>query len=235
MQKNWLACLAAVAVAGMAGLQAERQEKPKVQVQIPDPGVPQIMTMEGKFVRAAYNNEAYVIIGYQVANRSIGEEYMMIDIGTTVLDGVPAYVLKRDKIAVTAPDNTTIPLLNHEEYRSVNLSALDARAKVQRDSINYFPPMASQACRIGFFAELGSPARMWDEVELSNRRACAGRLFFKVPGGIKHGQYWLNVQFEKTLLRVPFKILTADEEKLLGKNYGDIRKQVQEAFKPKKK
>ena len=235
MQRNWLAFIAAVALAGLAGLQAERQEKPKVQVQIPDPGVPQVMTMEGKFVRAAYNNEAYVIIGYQVANRSIGEEYMMIDLGTTVLDNTPAYKLTRDKIAVTAPDNTTIPLLSEPEYRKVNLSALDARAKVQRDSINYFPPMASQACRVGFFAELGSPARMWDEVELSNRRACLGRLFFKIPGGIKHGQYFLNVQFEKSLLRVPFRILTEDEEKTLGKNYGDIRKQVQEAFKPKKK
>ena len=76
-----MAFVAAVAVAGMAVVTAQAQEKPKVQVQIPDPGVPQAMTMEGKFVRAAYNNEGYVIIGYQVANRSIGEEYMMIDLG----------------------------------------------------------------------------------------------------------------------------------------------------------
>jgi len=34
---------------------------------------------------------------------------------------------------------------------------------------------------------------------------------------------------------VPFRILTQDEEKLLSKNYSDIRKQVKEAFKPKKK
>jgi hypothetical protein len=33
---------------------------------------------------------------------------------------------------------------------------------------------------------------------------------------------------------VPFRVLTKDEEKLLSKNYGDIRKQVQEAFKKKK-
>jgi hypothetical protein len=32
-------------------------------VQIPNPGVPQIMTLEGKFVRVAYNNEGYVILG----------------------------------------------------------------------------------------------------------------------------------------------------------------------------
>ena len=36
----------------------------------PQPRVPQIITMEGKFVRAAYNNEACVILGYQVARVS---------------------------------------------------------------------------------------------------------------------------------------------------------------------
>jgi hypothetical protein len=75
----------------------------------------------------------------------------------------------------------------------------------------------------------------WDQVELSNRRACLGRLFFKVPGGIAYGQHWLNVKFENSTLRVPFRILTKDEEKLLNKNYKSIKKQVDEAFKPKKK
>jgi hypothetical protein len=75
----------------------------------------------------------------------------------------------------------------------------------------------------------------YDQVDLSYQRACIGRLFFRVPGGITYGQHWLNVKFEKSVIRVPFRILTADEEKLLSKNYKDIRKQVQEAFKPKKK
>ena len=51
------------------------------------------------------------------------------------------------------------------------------------------------------------------------------------PGGIKYGQHWLNVKFEKSLVRVPFRILTEEEEKLLSKNYKDISKQVEEAFK----
>jgi hypothetical protein len=75
----------------------------------------------------------------------------------------------------------------------------------------------------------------WDTVAVNNRRACVGRLFFEIPGGIVHGQYFLNVQFAQTLIRVPFRILTDDEEKLLSKNYGDIRKQVKEAFSPPKK
>ena len=79
--------LLGVALAPPAAAQA--QEPPKVQ--IPQPGVPEIMTMEGKFVRAAYNNEGYVILGYQVANRSVGEEWMLLEVGMTVRDEMPDY------------------------------------------------------------------------------------------------------------------------------------------------
>ena len=115
----------------------------------------------------------------------------------------------------------------------MNLSALEQREKVQRDSINYFPPNAHQACRIGFFAELDSRALAWDKVELNDQRACLGRLYFHVPGGVAYGQHWLNVKFEKSLVRVPFRIFTKEEDKLLDKNYKDIKKQVDEAFKKK--
>ena len=39
--------------------------------------------------------------------------------------------------------------------------------------------------------------------------------------------------FEKSLVKVPFRILTKDEEKLLSKNYNDIKKQVDAAFRKK--
>ena len=208
------------------------QEPPKVQ--IPQPGVPQIMTMEGKFVRAAYNNEGYVILGYQLANRSIGEEWMLLEVGMTVLDRVSDYTLTRDALSLETPDGKTLPLPSVPEHRAGDTRALQNRERVQRDSINYFPPSASQACRIGFFADLDSRAMPYDEVELSSRRACLGRLYFHVPGGIAYGQHWLNVKFEKSLVRVPFRILTSDEEKLLSKNYKSISKQVKDAFrKPK--
>jgi hypothetical protein len=231
MQRSWLPIAGALAIAATAVVAA--QEKPKIQ--IPNAGVPEIMTMEGKFVRVAYNGEGYAVLGYQVANRSLGDEFMMIDLGTTVRDGVPAYKLTRDKLELTLPDGKNVPMLTMEEYRKADLRAVEQRARVQRDSINYFPPSATQACRIGFFAEPNSPAMAWDEVELSNRRGCLGRLFFKVPGGIKYGQYFLNVKFAQSLIRVPFRILTEEEERTLSKNYKDIRKQVQDAFKPAKK
>jgi hypothetical protein len=205
------------------------------QIQIPNPGVPQAMTIEGSFVRGAYNNEAYAILGYRLANMSQGEEWMLLEFGTTVLDNTPEYALKREHLSLETPDGKTLPLPTVEEYRAAGLQGLINREKVVRDSINYFPPMASQACRIGFFADLNQRALPWDQVELSNRRACLGRLFFKVPGGITQGQHWLNVKYANSMLRVPFRILTKDEEKMLNKNFKSIKKQVDEAFRPKKK
>jgi hypothetical protein len=222
-----LAALCAGTVAVLA------QDKPVVQM--PKPGVPEIMTLQANFVRAAYNNEGYVILGYQLANRSIGEEWMLLEVGLTVLDNTPAYDMKRDALSLETPDGKTLPLPTIAEYRQADTRALQSRERVQRDSINYFPPRAHQACRLGFFADTDAPAMAWDEVELSNSRACIGRLYFKIPGGISYGQHWLNVKFEKSVVRVPFRILTKDEEKLLSKNYRSIKKQIDDAFKKKNK
>jgi hypothetical protein len=217
--------------APVAAVEAQTQEPPKVQ--IPEPGVPQIMTMEGKFVRAAYNNEGYVILGYQLANRSIGEEWMLLEVGMTVLERVPDYTLTREALSLETPDGKTLPLPTVEEHRKADTRALQQRERVQRDSINYFPPTAHQACALTFFRDLDARGLPRDEAELSSSRACLGRLYFHVPGGITYGQHWLNVKFEKSVVRVPFRILTQEEEKLLSKNYKDISKQVEDAFKKK--
>jgi hypothetical protein len=227
----------AVAVVGVISLcplhvKGHAQEKPVVQ--IPQPGVPQIMTLEGKFVRAAYNNEGYVILGYQASNRSVGEEWMLLEVGMTVLDKTPEYRMTRDALSLETPDGKTLPLPSIIEQREGNPRAIMQRANVQRDSINYFPSSAYRACGIGFFPDLGSRALPQDVVDLSSDRACVGRLYFKIPGGIAYGQHWLNVKLQKSLVRVPFRILTEDEEKLLSKNYKSIEKQVKDAFKPKK-
>ena len=80
--------LAALAIP-MTPAGVQTQDKPAVQ--LPKPGVAEIMTLEGKFVRAVYNNEGYVILGYELVNRSIGEEWVLLEVGMTVLDRTPAY------------------------------------------------------------------------------------------------------------------------------------------------
>jgi hypothetical protein len=234
MRRSILILTALALVAGsVPATSVHAQDAPKVA--IPDPGVPQVMTMEGRYVRAAYNNEAYAIIGYRLANLSVGEEWILLEVGLALRENTKDYTLKREHVSLDVPGGTKIPLPGIEEYRKANLSALKTRERVQRDSINYFPPNAYQACSIQFFPDLDQRAMPWDEVSMTNHRACLGRFYFKVPGGITYGQHWLNVQFAESMLRVPFRILTKDEEKFLDKNYRSVEKQVKEAFKPKKK
>jgi hypothetical protein len=210
---------------------AAPQGTQKPTVKIPEPGVPQIMTLEDRFVRIAYNNEGYVSLGYRLANGLVGKDWILIEVGMTVRDGKPNYKIKRSDISLTLPDNSKVPLPTNPEYREVDLRAIENQSKVINDSINYFPPSVRSACRIGFFSEMSSGTLAYEEVELSSIRGCVGRLYFKVPGGLKHGQYFLNVQFLNSLVRVPFRIMTAEEEKMLSKNWKDIKKQVDEAFK----
>ena len=231
--KNEIGPALVLAVLVFSGASVAPTGQTKQPIALPQSGVPQVYTMEGKFVRAAYNNEGYVILGYQATNRSVGEEWMLLDVGITLREKMPSFKLTRDALSIETPDGKTLPLPSVTEHRAGNTSALQNRAKVQRDSINYFPPGANRACRIGFFADLDSPAMPFDEVELSSDRACLGRLYFHVPGGITYGQHWLNVKFQNSLVRVPFRILTDDEEKLLSKNYKDISQQVKDAFKKK--
>jgi hypothetical protein len=225
--------LGAAVFAALASVHASPQQQPAVQM--PQPGVPQIMTLEAKFVRVAYNNEGYAILGYQIANRTVGDEWIMLDVGLTLMERVPNYRLKREAISLDTPDGT-LPLPTIEQYREneAKLQGLQNRMKVQRDSINYFPPWVHGTNRLGFFADLGSRAAPWNEAEVSNSRACVGQLYFQVPGGTKYGQYWLNVKFAQSTVRVPFRLFTEEEEKTLGKNYGKIKKQVDDAFKKPK-
>ncbi len=140
-------------------------------------------------------------------------------------------MLKREHLSIETPDGKTIPLASNQDYRAANLRALEQRATVVRDSINYFPPGARQACPIRFFAELGGRASLaYDQVTLSKQRACLGRVFFNIPGGIQYGQHWLNVQFENSLVRAPFRILTKEEEKIFSKTWKDIKKEHEKAF-----
>ena len=139
----------AAGLAAVVGLNPVLAQQPPVKV--PAPGVPQVMTLEDKYVRVAYNNEGYVSLGYQLANTSVGQEWMLLEIGATVRQGRPNYVLTRSAVTLDTPDGP-LPLPSNNDYRQADLRALENRSKVVRDSINYFPPGASGACPIGFFS-----------------------------------------------------------------------------------
>jgi hypothetical protein len=64
----------------------------------------------------------------------------------------------------------------------------------------------------------------YDQFEVNYQRACAGKLFFKIPGGIQTGQHWLVVKFPSGEVQVPFRILTKDEEKVAHEKWEEFKK-----------
>ncbi len=130
-----------------------------------------------------------------------------------------------DSLVVPGPE--VVQLAAQKEFGDAgHLVALNNRAEVTSDNINYFPADARQGCRLDFFTApmAGAPRIARDQVELSYNRACGGRLFFKIPGGVKLGTYNLDVKFKNSTVRVPFKIMTKDEVKTLEDQLKEMRK-----------
>ena len=225
-----LVCVMAAVLMGF-GTPAVTAQEPEIEV--PQPTVPGNFTLQGQFTRIAYNNEGWVSLGYRTANASQGQDWLMVEVGLTIRKPAKNQTLTRDSFTLKMPDGSIVPLATQKEYNGAGyLRALNARADTVRDSINYFPVGANQACALRFFTDPTNRGSMsYDQFELSVYRACLGRLFFKLPEGEKivPGQYWLYVDFAGSQVQTPFRILTKEEQKYLKKNWKDLKKQ-HEAF-----
>ncbi len=229
--------LAPPAAVGRPALAQEEKEKPKATlppgVTAPQPSVPEVFTLMGQFVRVAHNNEGYATLGYRVANDSVGTEWMLLDVGVTVREPVERYVMPREALSLKTPDGTLVSLATQKEFAEAGyLKALTKRAQMSGDAINYFPIQASHPCAFRFFADISNRGAMsYDRIELAPDRACAGRIYFKVPGGIKTGQHWLVIKFPNSQLEVPFRILTEEEEKVLRKQWKELKEAHEASYK----
>lgn len=185
----------------------------------PPAAAAQQVMAKGSFVRIAYNDEGWVTLGYRAANHSVGEEWMVLQVGLALQQGVSSQSVKRSDIALLTPNRKVIALASQEDFQEAGyLRGLSRRASVARDPVDYFPAGVRGASILTFFANPtgDSAARLArDVVELGPNRACVGRLYFHLPDGIELGSYNLGVKFTHTLIRVPFRIMTSDEEKEL--------------------
>lgn len=227
------AALALLALAVPGRLAAQVEPKGSLQgMTAPKADVPQIFTLQGEFVRMAYNNEGYAVLGYRMVQDEAGKEWALLNVGLTLREGVKDYTFKRENFTLKTPDGKIVPLATQQEYMAeASLRALNQRAKVMKDSINYFPAGPGRPCALKFFADMSGPGLAYDQVDLSDTRDCMGRIYFKVPGGIQTGQYWLNVQFATTVVQVPFRVFTKEQEKDFRKQWEDLKKAHDETFK----
>jgi hypothetical protein len=188
----------------------------------------------GQFVRIGHNDEGYVVLGYETANYSVKNKWMLLNVAMTTVNKHDATITRGD-IAIKTPDGTIILMATQEAFSKgfEDLRPMDARANVQQQSLNYLPREASQPCRIGFFASTSQgPARSlaYNEFSLSPRNACLGRLYFQVPDGIQYGEYALLVKFPSEV-EVPFTIMTKEQAKEWEKKWKEERKEAKEQKK----
>lgn len=173
--------------------------------------------VEGTFVRVAANDEGWVVLGYRIANESVGKNVMLLDIGLAVMKGTKPHKITRDDIKLVTPKQEVLSLPTQREYEEIRGSVVPLVQRDARmgDSINYFPPGANEPCSIQFFAEQAGPRPMlaYDEVELTNNRACVGRVYFEIPDGIQYGLYNLDVKFADSIVKVPMEIMTEEQAK----------------------
>ncbi len=226
-KKLSLACAIAVLMVGLGASTVTAQD-----MKAPEPAVPEMFTIEGEFVRMAYNNEGFATLGYRVANDSVAEEWMLLELGLTLRQKVKDQKFGRGAVSLQMPDGSTIAMASQEEFNKANLRALDARANMVRDSINYFPTSASIPCRIGFFTDVSQAGRglAYDQVDLSWQRACVGRIYFHIPDGIATGQYFVNLKFADSVLQVPFRVFTKAEEKEFRKKWKSMKKEHEAGY-----
>jgi hypothetical protein len=179
--------------------------------------------VEGQFVRVAENDEGWVVLGYETANGSLKEKWMLLDIGLTLQNGVEAQKITRDQVKLVTPDDQVISMATQEEYMSghATLDPMNERANIESQSINYFPVGRTRPCRIGFFGNMDQRvgALSFNEVTVDDRSACLGRIYFQIPDGIVLGNYNFDVQFAGSIVRVPFKIMTKEEAKAFDKEW----------------
>jgi hypothetical protein len=166
-----------------------------------DPGVDRM----GQFMLMNRGPEAEVLIGYRNAQNTLGSPWLMLEVAMTSPGGQTA-TIRRENVAVTTPAGETVPLATQREFNEAfgNLQSFIRAADVVRDPMNYWPPR-KQPCAIRFFTEPGRGVS-FDEVTVNDFRACEGRFFFRIPGGVQAGRYVLTIDLEESEVRIPFTL-----------------------------
>ncbi len=165
------------------------------------PGVDRL----GQYILRQEGPELWVVLGYRFATSQLGDEWLILDVNMTSPNGQTATV-KRENVFVQTAGGTKIPVATQKEFNEAygGLRPTIARADIDRDPLDYFPPNR-QDCVLQFFTIPGAGVS-YDEVTLNNFRACYGRLFFKVNGGIQAGRWVFGVDLPESDIRIPFEL-----------------------------
>jgi hypothetical protein len=166
-----------------------------------EPGVEQL----GEYVVRQKGPEVDVVLGYRHAAAKLGEEWLLLEVAISSPNKRHATIERAD-IWVRTPAGKRIPLATQEEFGKVfsDMRARIREANIARDPMDYFPA-SRRPCQLEFFAAPGA-AVTFDQVTVNDRRACEGKLFFRIPGSIQSGRWVLGIDLVESKVRIPFKL-----------------------------
>jgi hypothetical protein len=165
------------------------------------PGVEQL----GQYLMRQEGSEADVVVGYKHAAQSLGDEWLLLELAITSPSGESAK-FERDNIWVRTPAGVQVPAASQKAFGEAYGSMRNtiAQANVARDPMDYFPPNR-QACALDLFVAPGEGIA-FDQVTVNDRRACEGKLYFYIPGGVQPGRYVLGIDLQEDEIRIPFNL-----------------------------
>jgi len=169
------------------------------------PGVERL----GKYILRESVSNADVVLGYRWADAGLGNEWLILEVALTSPQGKTAKV-ERENVWVRTPAGVQVPVASQQAFGEAYASLRNqiSQANVMRDPMDYFPPNR-QPCSIDFFVAPGEGVS-YDQVSVNDRRACQGKLFFSIPGGVQSGRYVLGMDLTEDEIRIPF-VLGATE------------------------
>lgn len=166
-----------------------------------DPGVDRL----GEYLLMNKGPEAEVVVGYRNAAKNLGSDWLMLEMAVTSPPGQTARI-ERGNVSLRTPGGATVAMATQREFNEAyaSLQGFIRKADIVRDPMDYWPPR-KEDCPIQFFVAPGQGVS-FDEVSVNDLRACQGRFFFEIPGGVQAGRYVLTIDLEESEVRIPFTL-----------------------------
>jgi len=150
--------------------------------------------------------ELVAVVGYLGAQRSLGDQWLILSAELTSPRGGGPTVIDRSSVSVRTPDGRRLALVSKDEFRRRY-----ARLQIPTERALAVLPLLYRyeqdrlPCGRWFLAERTGEIA-FDEITVSAFQACSGPLLFEVPGGVQPGRWRLVIELEESRADIPFVI-----------------------------
>ncbi len=159
----------------------------------------------GEFVLRYSGPQLEAVLGYRYPATHLGDEWLILDLAVRGQYGETGEIT-RDSVHVVVPNGDRIPLATQREFAEAysSLRPVLRQVAIGADPVDMFPSSLTRE-PLQLFVVPGEGIA-FDTITLNDRRVAAGRVLFRVPGGIQAGPWTFVIQLEESEVRIPFEL-----------------------------